>query len=123
MTQTTYLPPRRAAFLVTALCWVIVVFDGYDLIVYGTVLPKLLQEPGWHLTKSTAGLLGSLAFLGMLVGAVLAGVLADRIGRRRTIVGCTAWFSVFTALCAFAPNPGRRRPAVPRGARPRWTGA
>lgn len=106
MTQTTYLPPRRAAFLVTALCWVIVVFDGYDLIVYGTVLPKLLQEPGWHLTKSTAGLLGSLAFLGMLVGAVLAGVLADRIGRRRTIVGCTAWFSVFTALCAFAPNPG-----------------
>lgn len=105
MRQTTYPAAHQAAFLVTALCWVIVVFDGYDLIVYGTVLPELLQEPGWRLTKSTAGLLGSLAFLGMLVGAVFAGVLADRLGRRRVIVGCTAWFSVFTALCAFAPGP------------------
>src|SRR5687768_1687314 len=92
---------RRGAFLVTALCWLIVVFDGYDLIVYGTVLPRLLEEPGWGLTKSGAGLLGSLAFAGMLIGAVLAGALCDRLGRRGTIIGCTAWFSLFTALCAF----------------------
>lgn len=105
MTQTTLLAPHRAAFLVTFLCWVIVVFDGYDLIVYGTVLPELLKEPGWQLNKSTAGLLGSLAFLGMLIGAVFAGVLADRLGRRRVILVSTAWFSVFTALCAFAPGP------------------
>ncbi|MEU5722755.1 aromatic acid/H+ symport family MFS transporter [Micromonospora sp. NPDC047738] len=106
MTPTTTVPQtRRSAALVTALCWVIVVFDGYDLIVYGTVLPRLLQEPGWHLTKAGAGLLGSLAFAGMLVGAVFAGALADRLGRRTTIIACTAWFSVFTALCAVAPNP------------------
>jgi AAHS family benzoate transporter-like MFS transporter len=103
----THSTPRahQAAFLVTALCWTIVVFDGYDLIVYGTVLPQLLQEPGWNLTKSGAGLLGSLAFAGMLLGAVLAGTIADRLGRRKTIIACTAWFSIFTALCAFAPNP------------------
>jgi AAHS family benzoate transporter-like MFS transporter len=95
----------HAASLVTALCWLVVVFDGYDLIVYGTVLPSLLSEPGWHLSKSTAGLLGSLAFAGMLIGAVLAGTLADRLGRRRTILLCTAWFSAFTALCAAAPGP------------------
>lgn len=105
MTQNTSPAAHRTAFLVTALCWVIVLFDGYDLIVYGTVLPELFEEPGWGLTKSTAGLLGSLAFLGMLVGAVLAGTLADHLGRRRTILGCTIWFSVFTALCAFAPSP------------------
>ncbi|OXM65132.1 aromatic acid/H+ symport family MFS transporter [Amycolatopsis thermalba] len=98
-------PPRNVAPLVTALCWVVVVFDGYDLIVYGTVLPQLLTEPGWNLTSSTAGLLGSLAFLGMLLGALLAGRLADALGRRRTILACTAWFSVFTALCAIAPDP------------------
>jgi AAHS family benzoate transporter-like MFS transporter len=90
---------------VIALCWVIVVFDGYDLIVYGTVLPRLLEEPGWNLTKPGAGLLGSVAFVGMLIGAVLAGTLADRLGRRRTIIACTAWFSLFTALCAAAPGP------------------
>ncbi|MFF5988187.1 MFS transporter [Prauserella flavalba] len=99
-------PSRRsAAPLVTGLCWVLVVFDGYDLIVYGTVLPELLDEPGWNLTENSAGLLGSLAFAGMLVGALLAGRLADTLGRRRTILACTAWFSVLTALCAIAPNP------------------
>jgi AAHS family benzoate transporter-like MFS transporter len=106
MTHVTGVPsPRRPATVVTALCWVIVVFDGYDLIVYGTVLPQLLAEPGWGLTPATAGLLGSLAFLGMLFGALGAGALADRWGRRRTILACTAWFSVFTALCAIAPDP------------------
>ncbi len=105
MAQTTVPATSRAAYLVTGLRWVIVVFDGYDLIVYGTVLPRLLAEPGWDLTKSGAGLLGSLAFAGMLVGAVLAGTLADRLGRRRTIIACTVWFSVFTALCAAAPGP------------------
>lgn len=95
----------RAAFLVVALCWVTVVFDGYDLIVYGTVLPELLNEPGWDLTPETAGLVGSLAFLGMLVGALVAGVLADRLGRRGAVLLCTAWFSVFTVLCAVAWDP------------------
>ena len=101
MTSST----RSGISLVTVLCWVIVVFDGYDLIVYGTVLPELLTEPGWNLTKSGAGLLGSLAFAGMLVGAVLAGTLSDRFGRRRTVIVCTVWFSVFTALCAIASGP------------------
>lgn len=105
MPETAYSSARRTPFAVIALCWVIVVLDGYDLLVYGTALPRLLDEPGWHLTGSSAGLLGSLAFLGMLVGAVLAGTAADRLGRRRTILGCTACFSIFTALCAFAPTP------------------
>ncbi|WP_219414422.1 MFS transporter [Pseudonocardia nigra] len=96
---------HRAAITVTVLCWVLVVFDGYDLIVYGTVLPALLAEPGWGLTPATAGLLGSLAFAGMLVGALLAGFLCDRLGRRWTILACTVWFSVFTALCAVATGP------------------
>ena len=95
----------RPAWLVTLLCWLIVVFDGYDLIVYGTTIPHLLNEPGWDLTASSAGFIGSLAFAGMLLGALAAGTLADRFGRRRTILWSTLWFSLFTALCAFAPSP------------------
>ena len=95
----------RPAWLVPVLCWLIVVFDGYDLIVYGTTLPLLQEEPGWGLTASAAGFIGSLAFAGMLVGALAAGSLADRLGRRRTILWSTLWFSLFTALCAFAPGP------------------
>ena len=107
MTPTPLRSPAgtRPAWLVTLLCWLIVVFDGYDLIVYGTTIPHLMKEPGWELSASEAGLIGSLAFAGMLVGALGAGHLADRLGRRRTILWSTLWFSLFTALCTFAPNP------------------
>ncbi|WP_414654593.1 MFS transporter [Intrasporangium sp.] len=89
----------------TLLTWLIVVFDGYDLIVYGTTIPPLLAERGWDLTATSAGFIGSLAFAGMLVGALTAGYLADRLGHRRTILRCTLWFSLFTALCAVAASP------------------
>jgi len=111
MTTTTAPAPvarptgRRSATLVIALCWLIVVFDGYDLIVYGTTIPALLTEQRWDLTPGTAGTIGSLAFAGMLVGALTAGSLADRLGRRRTIIGCVAWFTLFTGLCGIATSP------------------
>jgi AAHS family benzoate transporter-like MFS transporter len=78
----------RGPALVIALCWAIVAFDGYDLIVSGTTIPSMLAEPGWQLTPATAGTIGSLAFVGMLVGGLTAGNLADRLGRRRTVIGC-----------------------------------
>ncbi len=80
------------------------VFDGYDLIVYGTVQSSLISETGWGLTKATAGTIGSMAFLGMMIGAIFAGRMADSLGRRKTIIGCAIVFSVFTILCALAPN-------------------
>lgn len=85
-------------------CWLLVVFDGYDLIVYGTVQSSLIAETGWGLTKATAGTIGSMAFIGMMIGAIFAGRMADSWGRRRTILGCAIVFSLFTILCAFAPN-------------------
>lgn len=93
---------RRPAWLVVLLCWVLVVFDGYDLIVYGTTLPHLQVE--WGMSAGAAGFLGSLAFAGMLVGALVAGYLADHLGRRNAILACTALFSIFTAACAFATD-------------------
>jgi AAHS family benzoate transporter-like MFS transporter len=95
---------RRPAGLVLALCWLIVVFDGYDLIVYGTTIPALLAEPGWQLTPGGAGTIGGLAFAGMLVGALGAGNLSDRLGRRWVIIDCVTWFTVLTAACGLAPN-------------------
>src|SRR6478609_4835538 len=85
-------------------CWLFVVFDGYDLIVYGTVQSSLISETGWGLNKATAGTIGSMAFVGMMIGAIFAGRMADSWGRRRTILGCAIVFSIFTVLCAFAPN-------------------
>ena len=98
-------PRKRSALGVIALCWLIVVFDGYDLIVYGTTIPALLEEPGWSLTPAGAGRIGSLAFAGMLIGALSGGAIADRFGRRRTIIVSVLWFSAFTGLCGWADGP------------------
>lgn len=38
------------------------------------------------------------------VGAILFGALADRYGRRRPLVACVLFFSIFTALAPFAPS-------------------
>jgi len=94
----------RAGLLTVLVCWLLVVFDGYDLIVYGTVQTTLIDSTGWGLTKATAGTVGSVAFAGMLVGALLAGRLSDSLGRKRAVLGCAIAFSVFTVACAFAPN-------------------
>lgn len=95
--------PRRSV-LAVLVCWLLVVFDGYDLIVYGTVQSSLISDTGWGLTKATAGTIGSMAFVGMMIGAIFAGRMSDTWGRRRTIIGCAVLFSVFTIVCAFSPN-------------------
>lgn len=71
----------RAHVIAVIVCWLFVVFDGYDLIVYGNVISSLQDE--WGISASTAGTLGSLAFVGMMIGAVLAGRLSDAIGRKK----------------------------------------
>lgn len=94
----------RGGLLTVLVCWLLVVFDGYDLIVYGTVQATLIEHTDWGLTKATAGTVGSVAFAGMLVGAILAGRLSDGLGRKRAVLGCAVVFSVFTVACAVAPN-------------------
>jgi AAHS family benzoate transporter-like MFS transporter len=87
------------------LCGLAVGFDGYDLIVYGTVVPALLEYQAWGLSPEQVGAIGSYAVMGMLFGALLAGTVTDIIGRRKALLGCVTWFSLFTAACAIAPSP------------------
>ncbi len=91
---------RLAAVLIG---WFFVVFDGYDLIVYGTVQGELMEE--WNLSAGQAGTVGSTAFLGMVIGAVWVGRLSDKRGRKFAVIGSVIVLSVFTLLCAFAVNP------------------
>ncbi len=88
-----------------ALGFAAIVFDGYDLIVYGSVVPSLLAQPGWDLTPPEVGAIGSYTLLGMCVGAIGAGVLTDRFGRRRIFIGALSWFSVMMLVVAAAPTP------------------
>lgn len=84
-------------------CALIIIFDGYDLVIYGVVLPSLMAE--WNLSAVQAGALGSCALVGMMVGALFFGSLSDRIGRRKTIMACVLLFSGVTALNGLATSP------------------
>lgn len=84
-------------------CLLIIIFDGYDLVIYGVVLPLLMQE--WSLNSVQAGMLASTALCGMMFGAMLFGALADKIGRKNVILICVTFFSGFTFLGAFASSP------------------
>lgn len=93
----------RFHWMVMWLCALLLIFDGYDLFIYGVVLPVLMQE--WNLTPVQAGALGSYALFGMMFGAFVFGPLADRIGRKKGIAICFLLFSVATFLNGFAKTP------------------
>ncbi|WP_019339604.1 MFS transporter [Stutzerimonas stutzeri] len=90
-------------WLVVSLCALLLIFDGYDLFIYGVVLPMIMKE--WGLTPLEAGALGSYALFGMMFGALVFGTLADRIGRRMGIAICFVLFSGATVLNGFASTP------------------
>ncbi|OIJ64591.1 MFS transporter [Streptomyces mangrovisoli] len=92
----------RLALLVVGLCWLAVLFDGLDMFIYGSVLPHLLETKTFGITPDKAGDLGSYATFGMLVGALTAGTVADRIGRKQLMIGCVTLFSLASGLCAIS---------------------
>ncbi|QBR00639.1 MFS transporter [Paraburkholderia pallida] len=87
------------------MCFMTIAVDGYDLIVYGATVPRLLAEPGWGLDANGVGMIGSWTLAGLMVGLVGAGPLADRIGRRWLIMLGVLWFSVGALFCALAHSP------------------
>lgn len=93
----------RFHWMVMALCALLLIFDGYDLFIFGVVLPSIMQE--WNLTPLEAGALGSYALFGMMFGALSFGTLADRIGRKKGIAICFVLFSSATILNGFASSP------------------
>jgi AAHS family benzoate transporter-like MFS transporter len=91
--------PRKEASTANWVAFVIctaLLFDGYDLVIYGTVLPGLLADPSQigSFDAVTAGLLGSWALIGVLVGSLVCGAIGDFFGRRRLMLLGIAWFSV-----------------------------
>lgn len=103
----THPEPQTATgrMTVVAICFAAIVFDGYDLIVYGSSVPDLLAYEKWNLTPGEVGAIGSYTLLGMFFGAITSGAMSDRFGRRRLFIGCLVWYSVAMIFVATAPTP------------------
>lgn len=102
---STVVPRVPTYVVVVAVCFVAIVFDGYDLIVYGSTVPALLQYKPWGLTAGDVGAIGSYALVGMFFGALFAGAMADRFGRRRTMTASLAVYSLAMLGTALATSP------------------
>ncbi|WP_037204485.1 MFS transporter [Rhodococcus opacus] len=107
-TPDTWASPRHrsAVTWVVAIATIAIIFDGYDLVVYGTILPTLMNDPGQlgEISAQQAGALGSYALIGVMVGALTAGAVGDYLGRRRMMLVNIAWFSIGMGLAALATN-------------------
>ena len=93
---------RRTVVWVVGLATLGLIFDGYDLVVYGAVVPTFLRDPSQigHVSPAMAGALGSYALVGVLVGALLAGTVGDIIGRRKVMLTAYAWFAIGMGVTA-----------------------
>ena len=96
MDSETEAKRRSTVLWVVGLATLGLIFDGYDLVVYGTVVSTFLRNPNeiGPVTPQAAGALGSYALIGVLVGALLAGTVGDILGRRKVMLTAYAWFAV-----------------------------
>jgi MFS transporter, putative metabolite:H+ symporter len=86
--------------LVTGAAWT---FVAMEILLVGFTVP--LFTALWDLSGKTAGWIAASALAGSLVGSLVFGRLADRVGRRRIFQSAILWYAVFTALTALAWGP------------------
>ncbi|MEV7232991.1 aromatic acid/H+ symport family MFS transporter [Streptomyces sp. NPDC051020] len=84
------------------LCWITVLLEGYDLVVLGAIIPTLLKTHHLGMTAGDATTIATLSLVGVAIGAVSVGPLADRLGRRYLLIGSVVLFSLFTILVPLA---------------------
>ena len=76
-----------AQIIVVALTVFMNGIDGFDVLSIALASPGIAKE--WHVAQAALGVVLSMELIGMAFGSVLLGGVADKIGRRPTLLGCT----------------------------------
>jgi benzoate transport len=95
-------PMTRYQMAAITLCMVINMIDGFDVLVVAFTAPSIAND--WGLSAISIGTLLSSGLVGMTLGSLLLGPLADRFGRRPMVLGCLAVISLGMLLSAFTQN-------------------
>ena len=89
---------------VVALCVLINMLDGFDILAMAYAAPALAES--WQLDPKQLGLLFSVGLAGMMAGSILIGPLGDRFGRRPVILACLAGAGLSLVVAASASSLG-----------------
>jgi MFS family permease len=92
-------PPQWRALIAAGLGWL---FEVYEIFILSLTIPALIAT--FALSRADAGLIGSVSAIGLILGGILFGWVADRIGRVPTLFVTILVYSVFTGLTAFAAS-------------------
>src|ERR1700761_5767425 len=84
------------------MCATVLFLDGFDTTAIGYVAPVLARE--WNVGRAALGAVGSAGLFGLMIGALLFGPLADRIGRKKIIILSTLAFGLGTLVTALADD-------------------
>lgn len=85
---------------ILALVALAIIFDGFDLQLLAFAIPALVKE--WKVPRESFALILAVGLIGMSIGTAAAGLLGDRIGRKRALIASFLVFGVATAAAAFA---------------------
>jgi len=95
-------PMHWRQVVVVALCIALNALDGFDVLAISFASPGIAEE--WGIEPAMLGVVLSMELFGMAAGSVLIGNLADRIGRRPTILACLIVMAGGMLLAAFATD-------------------
>jgi putative MFS transporter len=91
---------QHGIFAIVATAWL---FDSVDLASLTFVLGSIREE--FSLSTRDAGLLSSMSFIGMFLGASIAGIAADRFGRKVVFQISVIFWGLGSLWCSYAPDP------------------
>ena len=89
-------------WLIFAVCFVIVLLDGFDTAAIGYIAPSLIKE--WGVERPALGPVLSAALFGLAFGALGSGPLSDRLGRRCLLLGSVLVFGVACLASALSTS-------------------
>jgi MFS transporter, AAHS family, vanillate permease len=95
-------PMSAGQWYVVAVCIGILALDGYDVLSIAFAAPGITAE--WGISKATLGVVLSLELMGMALGSIIMGGLADSRGRRPTLLLGLVILTVGMLVAGIAPN-------------------